>query len=426
MNRWRWGFLSCTVALCWLAGSASDVGAEGTITPTVTTTPAPLFLTPTPVSVYPGLLPCPEGNPVGWGIVTPSPRWLQLCAHCVDYTEVYSTVEVATPGVYPTATPAAWVTPLATSVYSDAWSSTVTPGATETVMPTPAATPVPGGMLITSEQIGGYTIPEGEWQYTSGAGSRELDFWGDVPGDGYAYCYDVEYGGSAQGTYTSWSFWRALSGVRLRWQTNAIHTGNIWVRWDDTGGAGSTGGYVTSSGSHNICTVIYPSGSTLDCEFEGVARVCSNDNWSARPSLFVLEFMDPAYWAGSAVLSMRWITATGEFVGLATPTPEPTGTPAPTATAVPDDDYCWEVEGIEGDGLGIELPGFTVGAGRCYGIDEISVNLPIVGEWSVPFLEVCFERLEFGELNLFGVIVDMDVLAAVAAGVVTLRWLLRS
>jgi hypothetical protein len=107
--------------------------------------------------------------------------------------------------------------------------------------------------------------------------------------------------------------------------------------------------------------------------------------------------------------------------------------PTPTPVVV---DYCGTVNGEFGSSseLGISLPQFGIGSSTCYGISEIVLPTSIINffpsinidDVTIPGIELCFVEISFGELDLFGVTVNLDSIANLLAAALIIRWLLRS
>lgn len=102
------------------------------------------------------------------------------------------------------------------------------------------------------------------------------------------------------------------------------------------------------------------------------------------------------------------------------PTPS---TPTPT----PVQSYCSSVE-AEGEEEDLEslLPRISIVRGNCVGWQEVSVSLPVIGDITIPGLQVCFNLVEFGSINLFGMRISLDLLALIVGGVMVIRWVFRS
>jgi hypothetical protein len=106
------------------------------------------------------------------------------------------------------------------------------------------------------------------------------------------------------------------------------------------------------------------------------------------------------------------------------------------ATATPVADYCASVDGYEpGEEIGLELPMPIIGPATCFGVDEITLGLSLLNlipgiddmdDVTFPGMQVCARAIEFGDLQLFGLLVNLDVIAALMAGVFLFRLALRS
>jgi hypothetical protein len=74
------------------------------------------------------------------------------------------------------------------------------------------------------------------------------------------------------------------------------------------------------------------------------------------------------------------------------------------------------------------LPSPIIGPSTCYGIpafefEGIGETIPAV---TFPGLGVCFRSIEFGTLQLIGMNFNLDIIAAVLAGIAVIRIFLRS
>ena len=76
--------------------------------------------------------------------------------------------------------------------------------------------------------------------------------------------------------------------------------------------------------------------------------------------------------------------------------------------------------------LGIAMPQFMVGVASCYGVGQTDI-LDVMGfELVWPGMELCFLPFSMGELQILDVFIDADMLLSVMAGVMLIRWVLRS
>lgn len=111
------------------------------------------------------------------------------------------------------------------------------------------------------------------------------------------------------------------------------------------------------------------------------------------------------------------------------PTPTPgVPTATPTGTAYPG--YCGEVQEGGGSGgfsmEGVELPVPMVGEAACYGIGDW--DLPDLGETELyfPGMQLCFVPFQIGDLQILNMVIDVDWMITVMAGIWVLRMILRS
>ncbi len=419
-------FCLCTWLLVW--SPASAVSAQE---PDPTQTPAPIFVTPTPLGTlvpWEGLRPCPEGGvPVGWGTIKPSPRWLIECAHCIPEEAFGPTVTpVAFSPSYtlPTAVPPidVWATPVA--------GLTPTPEATAT--PVPA---LPDGFYVTRNWDSA-TVPAGEWQYWEfdrGSEWRRLHFHFPTHSGG---CVGVQWGGWASG-YVQQGFWRGPAQVEVVADPNGFAQAHQVVdfEWQCEGCRDAYGHLWTQGQGPNVGPKMFYynwyDGDTgtfsYDHEYAGRGNICVTDADGGRPAAVLMHSAGGSYSTMSGVGSFRWITAT--FENLEIPfEPFPDVTPTPVGTVVPPAgyDYCFVVEDIESLGPEQGLPEIAIGRSMCYGTTGIEFTLPLVGDVSLPSLSVCFDQLTLGSVQFLGVELDMDLISAAVAGIAVLRLLFRS
>jgi len=105
------------------ARGACSLRADEEITPTATSEWSPLFNTPTPMPT--GSYNCPDGNPVGYGTVTPDARWYINCGQCLNryVSPTPSASATPTPVISGTVTPTATgqVTGSLSALYVGGW-----------------------------------------------------------------------------------------------------------------------------------------------------------------------------------------------------------------------------------------------------------------------------------------------------------------
>ena len=102
------------------------------------------------------------------------------------------------------------------------------------------------------------------------------------------------------------------------------------------------------------------------------------------------------------------------------------------------DSYCSSVQaegtGTEGDEDTFQLPGINIGVADCVTVAGITVPLDwtdtLFGtgweDWNLPGMQICFTPIDFGTLTLFGITIDLDLIALGMAGVVLIRLITRS
>ncbi|MEO5355287.1 MAG: hypothetical protein H7835_19030 [Magnetococcus sp. XQGC-1] len=115
------------------------------------------------------------------------------------------------------------------------------------------------------------------------------------------------------------------------------------------------------------------------------------------------------------------------------PTPTPSPTPSPTPTPVVS--YCTTVSGLDTDNGFSMLPNPRLGVASCTGWDEVTIDLdplnllPGLSEYTelyLPAVSICLRPIYFGNIQLFGMDIDLDIIAAVIAGVFFFRLFFRS
>lgn len=369
--------------------------------PTNTPEPVPLYLTPTPLGTlvpYRGLRPCPDGGvPAGWGTVTPSPRWLMECAHCVPADAAIATVTplaYAPPVTLPTPGPTIdlWATP----------SFTVTPGVTGTPTSTPTPTPTP-----VYEHLRVY---EGLVDCSGGgSGSLLVDEYG---------CIEYEGSASSGESRREWTICHTeafTASVSAHVAVSHQYAGYSFLRFNGWGNMGAPPYLVNVFAGH----LDYP----VSNFYEGVWKGAHTGSGEWFKSGIAWEY---GIWSGPSSYSF-WACFNGAQVEEEPEiTPTPGLTPTPTPTPQVGYDYCYTVEDIDSLGPDQGLPSIGIGYSTCYGTGAINFELPIVGEVSIPAISVCFDRLTMGEVQILGVSLDMDVISSAIAAVAVIRLLFRS
>ena len=375
--------------------------------PTNTPEPVPLYLTPTPLGTlvpYRGLRPCPDGGvPAGWGTVTPSPRWLMECAHCVPADAAIATV-----------TPLAYTPPLTmpTAIPTlDLW-------ATPAVTPLPTVTPVP---TATPEWFTD-TVTFDIFRYSGSTSCDYLYHFSGLtpvaflaPGE----CWDYEeVVGHYPGTGND-DFKGCISTLQDHGDAAQVRLGWYLYAW--------------AQGQNATASVYAYGDSDSEGGWDGVlysAEVSEAGRWVNWTNAYVPGFGSGTYVGGNPQIGtgVEMRVCFGDFipVGPQLPTATPEPTPTVTPTAQPGYDHCWEVEDIEEMGPDQGLPSIGIGHSTCYGTGAINFEFPIVGEVSIPAISVCFDRITMGEVQILGVSLDMDVISSAIAAIAVIRLLFRS
>jgi len=351
-----------------------DVGIAKAEEPTPTPSPdwQPLFPTntPAPTENYQ----CPEGNPYGWGTVTPDPYWWINCANCI------------TPG-------------------------SQTQGAESTPDLTSTPTPDTGEIHV---KAFGYQpmMPLNCGLYGDPPAQHCLAEW-------YLTIPEADNGQEIVG----W-LW---GGVDPNWNNASYH-----YSWAVSGlykQGGSDIDYETSYWGHT----------TYDPFQITVGDIRNLIPWLGHIREEIGAYWEPPvngmdggtylmhYWfPGYAVGGEDWylfMFYTGTELG-AVPTPTPIA------------GYCGSVQGGGGQGeLESWLPQILVAEGSCTQILGWTIDLSVLNwlpglegitEVSLPGFHLCVNPIQFGEVQLFGVGIDLDLIAFLGAGLVILRILLRS
>lgn len=386
MKVMRWALLLLLVLLLSLLpfGISSAAAQEPTGTPTW----EPLFKTATPAPTR--SYDCPNTLPAGWGTVTPQAWWSMNCSQCLLQLTPSLTPEPTftpwaseTPGG-PTPTATATETPeFVLHVYQDfaPFEFTTFNSSSGQVFYYPSAGPgqdyvhwVSNGDIV----IVGFIV-----DYVTGAGGGGWTF-GDIAGQ-------VGWGGA---------FNRTFAGMISTWDgANSLLAGH---GWDST----------SYNAERDALLSVYP----LSQGNTGFAVVHSGSQDSTGWAEGIRVRWQRGTQAGPQTWRIRGIVyaITGSL--------EPPG-PQPVV------DYCGTVNdglvsGPETD-LGVSLPTVEVGASSCYGFDGLFVE---IGDWEInmPALQLCLKPIRFGSLDLFGIVISIDLMLSALGGVLVLRWALRS
>jgi hypothetical protein len=407
--RWAWllvfSLFTSSLGL-WLASGTRGVNAqEPTATPTATPTPTEywhsIWDTPTPLPTR--HYECCEGTPEGWGLCTPAADWMINCAQCAP---------VPTSALLPAYTPMPSPTPYPTY---------------PVVTPTPTLTGTP--------PISGTVTPIPTVDPGSGWGPFEIADCGDpvmTPGNPAHIYYDGSF--DNQQTKARWGF-EALGDIYVESVIVEFHT------WGNVAGAGSGARaradfgvddpWLCGSSVSNYkcftsgCDLFPPAGS-------GSWDIHDELTWNYGATVYAGEHLR-VYWRQWAwdydyvnyYVQIENVTING-YPLLATPTIAQTATLTPTITPTPvSGTYCCSVECEDPSNDPWKLlPNIEIGSGDCVTVQPY--DLSVIGLSQFPGIEFCAVPLRFGEVNIVGVTLSIDVLATVAAALVALRIAWRS
>ena len=364
--------------LCLLA-----LGIDPVLADTPTPTYEPLWQTPTPET--PLNYDCPEGIPVGWGTVTPSPRWLLHCEKCITRDDY----DFGEP-------PEGWPTPEPTEVPADA---------------------PPEGEFDNSDLYfwsGAIAINEGEpevldWEANIHAMSN-LD-------DDYYY-----YATLGIDTYkVSTSSQQYSQSVKLR--ISNYYTQGVDIEFL----SGSLEGeeYHIDAGPEDLVITL-------------ASGYSSKVMWSYAEEMTMLVIVDNPIGTQTNQVIMGLEVTLDDFYGA-----EQGGTVtyqydleySSGGGGTGGDSFCDEVESIDdADDDDFEIPFIGVGVANCYVLGGFNIPLSwldvffpgSVDDVAIPSAEFCFIPLDFGNLSIFGIQIDLDWIASAMAAVVLFRLITRS
>lgn len=369
--------------------SAQDPTSTDTPSDTPTPTNAPIFTDPTLVPT--GHYVCTGNQPIGWGTVTPDPYWLMQCGMCItpDSSDFFGDnpfdiTSTPDPNITPTVTPTITATP-----QNDLLDAALRVGG----MPVPIEIPTNEFRTTTSDlltygQIGGINITDTAPQYTPITGSIKLeiaynlvDHVGTTYGEGIKL---IVFPPNSSGLVLN-----CISGSCSSFIDTDSQAKQVWIVNTISGGSGTE---------------------TLIFEFSYAPKYGHSIGF-----MFQID-------AGKGSTFSGTYTYTGQGSEFFTIDPTPTPVYSDCSTVDPAD-------GSSGDDDGFSLPDIGLGWGRCLtlggwniGLEWAQAFIPTLPDgWEVPGIEICFVPIEFGSLNLFGLGVDLDLIAAVMAGVLIIR-----
>jgi hypothetical protein len=397
----------------WLILGINPVYAQE---PTPSATWQPLFPSPTARPTINDI--CPDYQPIGWQTVTPSPRWLMNCSQCI----VRSTADWS--GFEVTPFPVEYVSHLGYCTIEEeqdgCYSEYVSGGIGCICLGNPTATPsfevtstpLPIGIYI--EEL--YNYGTFSHTYVNAAGLKTV---GVVNNHVTGNC------GSNQ--------WL---GYIVKYNVNLEYNPQNFGLTEITGGDLQLGGGTYSKEIALCQTSFYTT--TLGGVLVDRSVVCD----TAANLLMGVGSSKNIVNEGSVTWQTRSDYKTSfngfyKFYPICYGQP-PAPTPQPTLDT--GSDYCNEVEPeYLMDKIGLELPTPRFGEGQCIVVGGWSIGLGwlesifpnlfqfnVPESFGVPGFNLCLHPFTFGYINLFGILLDMDVLFLLVSYIMVVRWLLRS
>lgn len=253
-------------------------------------------------------------------------------------------------------------------------------------------------------------------EYTEGVtirlAGRSFGIRSTEAGQYYTSSWDVYY-----------SLYRATAGTlfSVKLQVENYTSENIYVQLENNG----VQEIITLAPSSGITeikrdTITSPGSATLD--FTATVYV-SNSRGAGNIDYRIV-------WGGECSEPYRQANETSEWIWYQSNLP---GT-MPEA----GDGYCSTVisedEIGQGDEDTFQLPGINIGVADCITMAGITVPLDWTDtwfgtgweDWNLQGIEVCFTPIDFGSLSIFGIRIDLDLIALAMAGVLLIRLITRS
>ena len=382
---------------------------EPTVTPLPTSTPTKIWLPlfPTGTTIPTLDVRCPEVTPYGLGTVTPSTNWLYECGDCLLQLTPTSTPAILTLagtceeyyGVDDVPENCVTGADGMTCICND---QTLLPTATPTITSTPVYNPE-------------YWIENlGTWTTTcvSGSGWQDCGYYKYLaegrPTDNVAVAFRIVNSRITSQTDNN-TFWDVGSGDEASGIVSQNYTGTLK-------------GGLTYCIDNNLVT------GDGCAQFGYTAQ--SSYKINLKPIMFAQKY---TRYKGSATgtidnIMIMWYGTRPDYV-------------APTPTVEPGSGYCDYVRDGNGeitqDDL-FELPVIKTSAGACQQIFGWHISMDwatgVIGElidWEISDIDIpgfilCFQPVQFGTLTIFGVSVNLDLLALVMGAVAAIRIFLRS
>jgi len=389
---------SCLLILLPHSGISSVYAQTETPTPGQTPTPTSTFspLTNPSGDAEDRNVICPDGQPAGWGSVTPSPKWLMECGQCITPVSSYDWGDdfdfgdnpfIPTPTITPT------LDPLMKANYAKACGYNIVDGGIQDAC---------NELYLANSTNGG--LLEG-WWYIKGRATTKCDN-GIICSQAGAYIRNEVH--NAAGTIHEFEYYCEVDD----------NDGHHVVQGQNTGG--------------NVYLGTAPLGVIYDGEYECNIRTLVTAGNTYHQMRFSVRVDSGYYYHNEAVypdeLEYRPYPFEREIGG------DPTSTP--------DADYCANVnaDGENYDPLNpdddpnFNMGGFYVGTAQCFTIGGFEIPIEWMNNFvgssfsnpTLPGTQWCFTPIEFGYLTVFGVELDLDFYALGMAGILLFRFITRS
>lgn len=355
-----------------------------------------LYKTPT---VQPTVLNLCNGQPVGWGVVTPDPYWLMNCNQCVTRTPSSSI-----PGLtlFPTNTP------IVTGTINP--TSTVQPSSTNT--PAITNTPVPNHYWTS------------DWQSVGFTGT-------------------IQTCGTVNLTYVYSQFNRVIpagsNDLRAIITEGYVSSTYLGYLGFDMLNTDTTSPLVFRTA--NKRSIVGTAGTTQTLCFESVSGACTFAGLSNSMTLTFNQAntLFKIYAAKAQGCPWQYSFPRIKYVYYGTGDTPPTPTPVPTFTPVPTSQSQCNVVLPERVVNPFDvLPNILIGPSECTQIGGGSIDLGFISniswlsDWGIPeYITIpgfflCTASIDLGVVHIFNLAIDLDIMAFVMAGVAIIRILFRS
>lgn len=406
---------SLFLALCLLALGNSQVYASDLpddTTPTVTVTPSPsatweeFIKTSTPRPKVNSN--CPQGNPSGWGYVTPDTFWKMTCSQCITETPKanWPTFQLATMAPASTLNPTYW--PTESALTQTAYRSPTVTGTASTPTPYLSSTPtgtwygmsrVYSGVQLTRDAVNGQSNFKTWYSSDACGGPNRLEAASYIADNSIGFWTVSRYCGGA--VYTNAQLDFGYTGSK-RWLNQNANTqlnasfAPFYSKW------GSIGHYdfVQLYDCDSFTFGLGPGHSWETMTISDAQFVCKNYNYT-NPSATITPTIQPTQNTNYCA-SVKSSTLDQAIL--------------PSIKVGPlEDANCTKFPGVW---LEKNSPWFTVPCGL------LTCNIPDEGI-GIPRIHVCYRPIKIDNYEILSQPIDINLLMFVAGAVMILRFLRR-